>query len=461
MWKCSECGTEFEGNCCSKCGSSRVENDTLQSHAEEVFSEMSSTESAPAEPPRYVIVAIVVVAIIALLGAVISLAVSLIFSDVRGDREDSGSETEANIEIVISEGESPFDFEVWDSTEIVQIESDGTVLDVLVPPITVVEEETGGYNAFFAGEDAFGDWIMIQISLRDMMGRNFEENFYAESVLLLRWHNEWSEVLDKQEHQEQGIGLMITHWENEGYEGFTFTKIRMYQEVLLRVEIRFGLAENREEFFEAYGFMDSFGDIISSFLDDIIEGHVEQVGFDSPEEAVISFLEGLRVLDYPQMIGAMSDYLPAVREATDAVARFVARLNYTIEAHQTSEFQIPVELYEFQSLEILGFVPPEALTEQYTLGAEIRIMGHRAEMWGVDRVEGRVAIFELGGEKLMLIVEVSEVDGKWSIFDFGGTLDILLLGELGLTQGVISLEFAKFQFLDDGFDLEAVMIPVD
>jgi hypothetical protein len=254
---------------------------------------------------------IVIILIIALLATAISLAVGMILNAIRNNQEDSQVESEAFVveeveegeieggEIEISEWQSPFNLEVWDSPELVQIELGGVVLDVPIPPNAVIDEDTGDYTVFIRAEDNIGDdWFLIQVILRNMMESDFGEYFAEESLFNVEWHNEWAEILDMQEFEEQDVGLMITHWDAGFHEGYTFTKISQYQDVVLLVEIRFESANNQEEFFEVYGFMDSFEEIIRSTLTDILSEETdttqEQTGFDSPEDAVIAFLEGLR-----------------------------------------------------------------------------------------------------------------------------------------------------------------------
>ena len=481
MWKCSECGIEIEGNFCGKCGGSRMENETLPSTAEGDSSEQSMAESAPVEPPMpdnvyqqptleesgrkgCIIAAILIVAIIALLSTVVYFAVSLIFNNVRDNQEDGRLETEVNLEVIldeeetrgiqieIMEWESPFNFDVWDSSEIFQIELNGIVLDVPVPPNSVVDEETNDSAAFFF-DDSWVDWLEIEVILRNMKEGDFEEYFAEESAFNIEWHGYWAEILDKQEVVDGNRGLMVTHWETDEGEGFTFTKISQYREAVLLTEIRVDSIEGREELFEAYGFMDAFGEIIESIFEDMLSEETdtawERVGFDSPEEAVIAFLEGLRDSDSDRMAEALGNSIHAEVMIDD----FISVFNFLIE-----EFHIPVAPYEFQSLEIIGFLPPEALSELYLEEEKQTHMSNQAERMGLDQIVCRVVIFELGGEKQMLMLSVDDVDGKWRIPGFGGHIAALLNISASL-RGIIPSEFLD-EFIGE-IDLEAQIIPVD
>ena len=507
MWKCSECGTECVGNFCGQCGGSPSEEGGVQPTAKEIMPEPSKDCNTPAEQSApeegidqqpmaegqgwqqetpeekgsekkgCVIAAIVVAMIIALLATGVYFAVSLILNDSGGDREERISEIEeytetGSIQVIPEEGETeigewapPFNLHVWGLSETVQIELDGIVLDVPVPPNTIIQEEVGSCTALFFGEDDWEDWLTIQVTLRNMMESDFSEYFAKESVINVEWHSEWAEVLDVREYADRHVGLMITHWDVGWDDGYTFTKISQYRTAILLTEIRFESVVGREELFGPFGFMDSFGEIIESALVDILWEETRTVrehpGFDSPEEAVITFLEGLRDLNYLQMTKAVSNHdRIGGNSAGDEVVNFVDRLNHIIETFQTAEFEISVEPYEFESLDILGFVPPEAISERHLHWAEAGRMTFTAEIAEVDRVVSRVVIFELDGEKLMFIVDVAEVDGKWKIFEFGGVLDVQL-SHAGLTRGIIPFEFMQLRFLDDEFDLEAVLIPID
>ena len=474
MWKCSKCGTEFEGNFCGQCGGSRVEN---------AFHQPTPEQSGR---KGCIIVAIVIVVIIALLATAVYFAMSLIFSYVGEGAEGRRSETEVNVEVIIDDEEasgveieirswpSPFNFDVWDSPEIVQIELDGIVLDVPVPPNTVMEEEIGDCTAFFGGEDDWEDWFRIQVTLRNMMTDNFSEHFAEESEFNLEWHYEWAEVVDKQEYEKREVGLMVTHWDTGWYEGFTFTKISMYREAVLLTEIRFETAEGREEFFEAFGFMDSFGEIMESVLEDIISEErdiaQQRMGFDSPEDAVIAFLEGVRDSDLDRMTEAVFD------DSHDGVHGMEVSLGYVVilyfyftedflsEDFQMEDFQAEDLLFlftgpsEFQSLEILGFIPPEAFTELYLSETNQTNLSNQAERLGADQLVSCVVLFELDGEKYITFLDVADVDGRWRISQFSGNIgSLLFLGPMW--QGIIPPEFLD-EFIGE-IDLEAVMIPID
>ena len=182
-------------------------------------------------------------------------------------------------------------------------------------------------------------------------------------------------------------------------------------------------------------------------------------GFNTPEDVVITYLEGLRDSDFDRML----ETLPIdISLGLMLVDNFITQLNNLLE-----RFELPIEPYEFQSLEIIGFIPPEAVSEQYLSEANQEILLRLAELLGVEQLVSRIIIFELGGEKFAMIVDVADFGGSWYLADFGGSFGRLLnenISELEIPlehrdvamdifrQGIIPPEFVN-KFLE-GFDLE-------
>ena len=166
----------------------------------------------------------------------------------------------------------------------------------------------------------------------------------------------------------------------------------------------------------------------------------EQTGFHSPECAVLAYLEGLRDSDVARMAGALPDNLPDGIYAEEVIDSFIANLNFLLD--------------EFQSLEVLGFIPPEVLDERYASDANQTNLSNQAERLGVDQMVSRVVVFELGGEKHILIVDVADFGGEWRISQFGGNLGALLF-IAPFMQGIIPSEFVD-EFLGE-IDLDALM----
>jgi len=189
---------------------------------------------------------------------------------------------------------------------------------------------------------------------------------------------------------------------------------------------------------------------VSSDVEEDTEYITEEAGFHSPEAAVIAYLEGLRDSDLSRMIEALPDDLPVGIYDEEIIENFIAHLNWLFE-----HFGSPLNPSEFQSLEILGFIPPEVLDERYASELNKENLANQAERLGVEQLLSRVVIFELGGEKYMLVIDVADFGGEWRIAQFGGNLSMLLFITPQM-QGIIPPEFVD-EFLGE-VDLESVMI---
>ena len=175
----------------------------------------------------------------------------------------------------------------------------------------------------------------------------------------------------------------------------------------------------------------------------------EDAGFHTPEDAVIAYLEGLRDSDLNRMMEALPDDLPEEISADEVIGGFIAHLNWLLE-----HFQSPLHPSEFQSLEILGFVPPEALDERYASEGNQNVLSNQAERIGVEQLVSRVVLFALGGENYLLIVDVADFGGEWRLSQFGGNLGALLFIAPQM-HGMIPPEFVD-EFLGE-IDLDSAM----
>ena len=195
-----------------------------------------------------------------------------------------------------------------------------------------------------------------------------------------------------------------------------------------------------------------------------------QAGHPTPEGAVIAFLEGLRDMDFGNMLGALideraiaafldwSEYagVPVIQEPNPryALYEFIGRLNWLLEYYQS-----PLSPYDFQSLEVVGFIPEELYGELYLSESIQYSLSNQAQRWGAERMVSRVVIFELDAEKYALFVNVADYAGDWRVSDFGGTLFGLLHGAwwmLGLIQPEFVSELA-YEMLGIT-DLRAVLV---
>ena len=161
--------------------------------------------------------------------------------------------------------ESPFNFEVWGESNVAQIERDGIILAFPIPPNVVTEEASIRYGNFALTHEDSEDLFAIQISLRDRMEGGFREYYESEIRNLFEFYDEHLWLLDfnvyylYSRYEEEEASLIIAHWDDGVHEGVNFVKISQYRGALLLTELRFENVENRDDFFEAYGFMDDFG----------------------------------------------------------------------------------------------------------------------------------------------------------------------------------------------------------
>ncbi|MCL2367501.1 MAG: hypothetical protein FWC72_00750 [Oscillospiraceae bacterium] len=175
-----------------------------------------------------------------------------------------------------------------------------------------------------------------------------------------------------------------------------------------------------------------------------------QTESNTPEAAVITYLEGLRDSDLNSMIQALPRDLPDGIYAEEIIEEFIAHLNWLLE-----HFGSPLNPSEFQSLTILGFIPPEALDERYASEVNQGNLATQGERLGVAQLLSHAVLFELGGETYMLIVDVADFGSAWHITQFGGNLGALLFIAPQM-QGLIPPEFVD-EFLGE-IDLESALI---
>ena len=321
-WKCFRCGAEIDGNFCSKCRMARMDNDGWQRASKEPVPQQRMSKPPIAEPampqqpmpeqpmpgqpmpgqpivkpatpqqpaPEHpipgpptsespmpeektskkgVIIAIVViVAVIALLATLISLALRLITNDDRGAGNEgnivvNGEEREdGNLEI-----DGPFDFNLWRGGEVVQVEGDGAILNVPLPPDTIMREvEIEGPSLWLSqgeGEEWFRIGVLLLGEKRNELGHYSD----FEVTRALDWHNDYGQVLNHSIYHQDNATLLIIQWEDEYGEGITFTKISESQGFIVMTEVAFDVTGIREDFFQAYGFNEDFQSILRDYGD--------------------------------------------------------------------------------------------------------------------------------------------------------------------------------------------------
>jgi len=205
----------------------------------------------------------------------------------------------------------------------------------------------------------------------------------------------------------------------------------------------------------------------------------EGEGFDSPEGAIMVYLEGLRDLDLSRMMSAF-----AVESYVENF-NFEAQLNRIRAYSFTSEIKLPnankfvtalniesrkasvnnmilchyiilcepefnhtqvsalkeeanvtdfaaklntsLNALKFQTLKITGFVPPASIPgANYSEPRNLEVMARNAGVRGADNLESRIAVFSLDGKEYAFCLDVINYGGKWYISQLGGNIGSLL-----------------------------------
>lgn len=120
-------------------------------------------------------------------------------------------------------------------------------------------------------------------------------------------------------------------------------------------------------------------------------------------------------------------------EDETAVSEFVAQLN---EAFDVSRFS---------TLEVLGFIPPEDLSDTYMIDGNQETLQEIANVYGAEQFESCTATIQLDSDAYLLCFDVIMYNNKWYIYQMGGNIGILLS---------LSTEMAGTVKLPDGFSGE-------
>lgn len=203
---------------------------------------------------------------------------------------------------------------------------------------------------------------------------------------------------------------------------------------------------------------------------------IESAGFDSPQMAAAAYLEGLKAGDLSRMTSAfavesyveyynlqayleqMGSYrflqqeisLPVVdglsraidiqsrkKEVVEQVAgqfATVCILNGSYygnlpmpEAKLGSNDYVQgmanmIDATDMDSMKILGYIPPEALSKDYGSDNSLKSRTNQAEICGADKQESCAIAFEIGKNKYVICPDTVEYKGKWYIKTLSGQL---------------------------------------
>jgi len=217
---------------------------------------------------------------------------------------------------------------------------------------------------------------------------------------------------------------------------------------------------------------------------------MEGAGFDSPEAAAMGYLEGLRDADFKRMMSAFAiesyvenynfeallnmrrAYMYALEIKLPNTNEFVKAMNLEnrrgsvadkllrqylflcvpeLDQSQPQKMGDETEVSSFvaqlnkglnapklQTLEVLGFIPPEDLAAPYASEQNKQNLAQLAEVCGADQQVSLVAVFELNEDKYMLCLDIVDYDGKWYISQPGGNIGALM-GIASLAMGMMPL----------------------
>ncbi len=200
----------------------------------------------------------------------------------------------------------------------------------------------------------------------------------------------------------------------------------------------------------------------------------EAEGFDTPWQAAVAYLEGMQANDIGQMLTTFSvesyaenynlqaymEYLeaysfmhqdvkfPSVNDFVKALisgerkeqladdilsqegALYACSFFLNGEEMQEDDFSLKWETLQgkmdLASIEIIGYILPETLSEQYTSEYQSNIVERQTGIYGADQILESVIIFEYKGEKYCLFMEESKYNGKWYNSKIGNRLALLL-----------------------------------
>lgn len=203
-----------------------------------------------------------------------------------------------------------------------------------------------------------------------------------------------------------------------------------------------------------------------SETDTVERNRAESEGYDTPEEAVTAYLEGLKACDTDQMLSTFSvesyaeNYdmlaylertnvymflqqevtLPPVNDFTKAMIScereqqlredilnqgnmlYLWNCYYKDADLEPGAFfeweELQAEL-ELDSIEAVDFIAPETFWESGTEQAAEEMWNQRAGIYGADQIQDCVAVFTCGGEKYCLFMETAQYHDRWYNNSFG------------------------------------------
>lgn len=233
----------------------------------------------------------------------------------------------------------------------------------------------------------------------------------------------------------------------------------------------------------------------------------ESDGFDTPQEAVKAYLDGMKACDLESAVSTFAvesyvdhfdmqkdleyirdyyfgeqpfDLPPATklsrelniltrkRNITEGIAEQYENLcfingvyfgNATVIEEETPEDMLQnrremARVLGPDTIKILGYIPSEDLIEKYASEPVRDILHQRALRCGAEQVTSSIVAFELQGNPYYLCTDVIKYNGRWYNWQLGGQLAALLNLDYRL-NGIAPLESLE------GTELESLIVPME
>lgn len=226
----------------------------------------------------------------------------------------------------------------------------------------------------------------------------------------------------------------------------------------------------------------------------------EASGFDTPEEALLSYLDFMKAADISGMVStyAVETYVenydfeaqlkrlrsyhamqevkfPNVNEFAVSInierrrnsivnailnqalviADFDYDLTMPVMLKEDSDIETFVEDYQeslegidFGSIEVLGLAKPADLEEKYDSAMNRKYMNTLATVIGADEMESVVVVFRISSQKYLLCCDAARYGERWYLVNPGGNIGALL-GISAWTSGAAPLSRSEFRELEE------------
>lgn len=185
-----------------------------------------------------------------------------------------------------------------------------------------------------------------------------------------------------------------------------------------------------------------------------------ELGFATPEDAVLSYLAAMRDSDYSSMEASFGgncivkhfSWQYAYLCGMDLIPEIAASSTVILDEREAA-----VELFEqitqrmeeadFGSMEFMGFVFPGDLSDSYSSEAYQDNLMIIAQNHGFSEYTNRVAAIEVNGNKYLLFFDLIKQEDRWYNFRLGGMLADML-GVDATTAGCVRLDEEDEEILE-------------